>query len=355
MADIPYLMFNLHCHRYGVAAIAVEEVFLLPEIYTTAQLPAPFVGVLNLRGRILPIADLSSWLGHPSQPYTLNDCLIVLVREGQQIGILANEVLGIEPMTPNQWATAPTTATDATTGTLVRTQFATLDGQLLSLLEVEELLLRLSDRLQPEALPPLPGWEPGAEGPAPIATLPMPATALVRTNSATEQTILQQRAASLRSPVQEDSTTGQLFFAIVQLRDEYFGLDVSIIDEFTDIRTPTHIPCAPPHIIGNMNLRGEILTLVDISHILNLPQGDRSQRRKAVVVRLDDVIAGIVVDDVFDVVMVSPTDLRPVPIAVRTAHDIYLRGIAPYHDRTMTVLDLPNILTQGELVVNETT
>lgn len=351
MSDKPYLIFKLHGQHYGIAAIAVEEVFLLPEIYTTAQLAAPFVGVMNLRGTILPIADLSPWLRHAPQPYSLNDSIIVLIGQGQHMGIIANQVLGIESLVANPWATPPTATLEQTTGLMVPTQFATLDETLFSLLEAEDLLAQLSDRLRPEALPPFDSLEPTPTPPTAIApTLPP----LQITADPAEQAILQQRAANLRSPLETGNTAEQLFLAVVQLRDEYFGLEVSVINEFTDIRTPTRIPCVPPHILGNMNLRGEILTLIDISHVLNLPPGDRSQRHKAVVVRLDDVVAGIVVDEVFDVVSINASDLRPVPIAVRTTHDLYLRGIAPYGDRTMTVLDLPNILHQGELVVNET-
>ena len=54
--------------------------------------------------------------------------------------------------------------------------------------------------------------------------------------------------------------------------------------EFTNITRVTPIPCTPPHIVGNLNLRGEILTLIDLSNFLQLNTALVNQRQKAMVV-----------------------------------------------------------------------
>jgi purine-binding chemotaxis protein CheW len=100
-----------------------------------------------------------------------------------------------------------------------------------------------------------------------------------------------------------------------------------------------------------MNLRGEIVTLVDIRGALNLTLPDVNEAAKAVVIQVDDIVAAIPVDRVFDVMYLHPSDLTAPPTAVNG--DEFLRGTAPYLGKMLSVIDLPNLLDRGGLVVNE--
>ncbi|MGA1602946.1 MAG: chemotaxis protein CheW [Prochlorothrix sp.] len=95
------------------------------------------------------------------------------------------------------------------------------------------------------------------------------------------------------------------------------------------------------------------MTLVDISGILNLPLTRSEQGNKAIVARLDQLVAGITVDSVFDVVYLRPADISPIPAAVHSLNDEYIRGVAPYQEQQMSILDLPKLLLSPELVVEE--
>lgn len=345
MQNDPYLLFKVYGKQYGLVATAVEEVFLLPAVQELAQLPAPFVGVITLRNKILPIADLSAFCEETPQPYTVNDSLIVINIHDQQVGLLVHDILGLTEIAPSQLSTTLSQRITPGSSTGVTMTLASVDANVIALIDAEALILRLASIFS-TVTQALANDQP-TNGEAPVKP------PLIRATPK-EQAILQQRADNLRSPLQTDSISGQLPFAVIKLQGEYFGLDSNLVEAFTDIRNPTPIPCTPAHIIGNVNLRGEILTLVDISHMLNLPMGDPTTRQVAVVVRVRDLVVGITVDDVLDVVYINPSDICPVPIAVRTMHDSYLRGVTSYQHHAMTVLDLPHILTQGELVVNET-
>jgi purine-binding chemotaxis protein CheW len=168
-----------------------------------------------------------------------------------------------------------------------------------------------------------------------------------------EQLIFRQRAETLIGGAATDDATDLLPLAVVGLQGEYFSLGLEAVHEFTDVQKITPIPCCPPHIIGNVNLRGEILTLIDISRVLNLPTNQIGIKPKAIVVHLDHVVVGITVDEVLDVVYVHPTAIKPVPAAVAATHDEYLQGIVPFQDKTMSILDLPKILLKGNLIVDE--
>ncbi len=101
-----------------------------------------------------------------------------------------------------------------------------------------------------------------------------------------------------------------------------------------------------------MNLRGEIVTLVDIRSALKMPV-TASNTAKAVVIQVDRVVAGLPVDEVFDVMYLRTSDVKPVPAAIHSSSDEFIRGTAAYLEKMLSILDLTKILTKGELVVNE--
>ena len=94
------------------------------------------------------------------------------------------------------------------------------------------------------------------------------------------------------------------------------------------------------------------MTLVDIRQALNLPSA-ADKVSKAIVIRVDDVVAGLPVDEVFDVMYLRPQDLTPVPAAVNSSSDEYLSGTTPYSEKMLSILDLPKIISKGELAVND--
>jgi len=128
-------------------------------------------------------------------------------------------------------------------------------------------------------------------------------------------------------------------------------LDLSIVREFTKIEKITPIPCCPGHILGNMNLRGEILTLIDISQPLNLTTKSTKNAKNAVVIEVNEVVAGIAVEEVFDVVDLRPEKLKQIPAAMDSNIALYLKGLAEYLGKTLNLVDLPKLIAQGAITV----
>jgi purine-binding chemotaxis protein CheW len=166
--------------------------------------------------------------------------------------------------------------------------------------------------------------------------------------------IFRQRADSLKPQTESINTTDELIsLAVIGLENKLFGLDLRLVRGFTDITNLTPIPCCPNHIVGNMNLRGEIVTLVDIRKALNLSTATVTIGGQAVVVQVDDIVAGLPVERVLELVSVNATELTPLPPPLSDFSEQYLQGIVFSEDKAMRVLDLPKLFTQGGLVVND--
>lgn len=345
MENKPYLIFSLHDLQYGIDALLVQEIFYISELITIVEAPKDIVGVLNLRGKIIPIMHLSLRLGNQLKECHLSDSVIVLNYDGLQIGVIVNNVKKVENVSKIL------IESDLNYGRVkdINSRFvagiAKTNSDTVVLLNHHNLLR------DPEAVEALIG-----EG-----NQDLDDSSLINNFYATccpsatpkDKVIFRERADNLRQLANDDSSTELNPLAIIGLNNEYFGIDLKLIQEFTTIRNIAPIPCCPSHIVGNMNLRGEILTLVDIRSVLNMPLSKTRDGVKAIVVNIDDLMAGFLVDEVFDVMYLHPSEVTSLPVAVNSNNQDYLRGTVAYAGNMLTILDLPKLLTNKLLVVNE--
>lgn len=348
-----YLIFSLNSSLYGVDALSVQEIFFLPELTPVHHYPQDIVGVLNLRGEFLPIADLNIRLGYRAQEYCLTDSVIVIELCGLRIGIIVNEVREVHNLDAHAIAGEGYGREAGAKGGLV-TQLANIGSDIVMLLNPETLLrgTALVEALTGAiANPPL-ADESDTQPPEFVLTQQR----LFCPNATTEErTIFRRRAANLMVAVQSEQSSGLMSLAVIGLNGEYFALDLEFVREFIDIRIVKPIPCCPPHIIGNMNIRGEIVTLVDIRGVITLMMSAPSTASKAMIVNIKDIVAGVMVDEVFDVMYLNPSEIMPVPTAVNSLNkDVkFLRGTAWYGDKVMAILDMQKIISEGGLIVDE--
>jgi purine-binding chemotaxis protein CheW len=327
-----HLVFYLGDTCYGLAAAAVREIFLLPALTAAIEASPAVAGVLNLRGQLLPVLHLDRSLGLPPQPNRIDQAVVLVGGEGQPYGLIVDRIQGVEAIATGDLTThrdAPYLAGIDSPLTAGLAQYA---GQVMTL-------------INPLALA-------GDTGARPAAAIGAASPFMAQFDAA-EQRVLGDRAAGLAQPLNTESGAEQSALAVVSLAGERFALALGAVHEFANVTQVTPIPCCPSHIVGNMNLRGEILTLVDVREFLNLSATPRAAAPKAVVLRLGDLVAGIVVDEVFDVVYVAPTDVAAMPTALNSRDAPYLRGVARYRDSMMSLIDLPTLFTQPELVVDQ--
>jgi purine-binding chemotaxis protein CheW len=373
IGDKPYLIFDLHGLLYGVNALLVQEIFLLPELTPVVEAPHDVVGIINLRGKILPVIDLYLRLGHQPQAYCLSHSVIVLEWQGVRIGMIVNQVHEVKNIDPESVEGEITYGQNNQIHSGLIAGVTKVNTDVIVLLNHERLLRHtqplaasLSDISENTLIPEQNGKElngqftESSQAFAQSSPLSSFQIGFCPTATPQEKAVFRERMQNLIRPIDSWDASGLIPLAVVGLNGEYFGLDLEFVHEFTNIHNLTPIPCCPPHIIGNMNLRGEIVTLIDIRSALNMSTDIDPKRStgadiaaKAMVVHVNDLIVGVKVDQVFDVMYLRPSDVMPVPIAVRLGSDEYLRGTAPYDGKMLSLLNLPKILLQEDWIVNQ--
>ncbi len=352
MKTQPYLIFNLHDVQYGIEANLVKEIFLLPELIPIAEAPIDIVGILNLREKLVPVMHLDLRLGNSFTRCQLTDSIIVLNWDNLQIGVIVNTVHEVKEIASEIIEQEIDYGRTKNINPAFISGMAKIDDSAIILLN-PEALIRQPDQVK-NLVEEVEQLE-DSESQDKVKVLSNFYDLCCPNATPEERAIFRRRADNLRQANLETITdiTEQLPLAIISLNGEYFGLDLDTVREFINICNVTSIPCCPQHILGNINLRGEIVTLVDIRSSLNLPIKTDKNTSKAVVIEVDEVVAGLPVDEVFDVMYLPQSKINPVPMAVESSSHEYLRGTAAYADKMLTILDLPKIITQGNLEVNE--
>ena len=338
----PYLIFSLHDTRYAIAANRVTEIFLLPELTSVAEAPPDVVGLLNLHSKFVPVMHLDLRFGHKFDRCSLTDSVIIVESRGLQVGVIVHQVETVNDIDDRYIQVDLSYGREREINQAFIEGVINLDDEIILLLNVDNLVRH------PNALETL--VEDSATSETELTKNNFCDRYFTDASSHTKE-ILHQRAVNLKEVVDDAAATKSISIAVFSINGSYFGFDLDIVREFVKIDRVTTIPCCPPHIVGNMNLRGEVLTLVDISQPLNLKAIDRQKPTKAVVFEVDDIVAGIVVEEVFDVVDFRPESIQPVPVATNSNTATYFKGMTNYQDRLLSVIDLPRLLASGVMTV----
>jgi purine-binding chemotaxis protein CheW len=124
------------------------------------------------------------------------------------------------------------------------------------------------------------------------------------------------------------------------------GIDVRRVQEVLKHDQMTPVPLAPPEVRGLINLRGQIVTAIDLRHQLGL--GVDGQLTASVVVRAGDEAVSLLVEEVGDVVEPSPDDYEPVPAAVPARVRDVVTGTFKLAGMLLLVLDPDRVITRLE-------
>ena len=126
---------------------------------------------------------------------------------------------------------------------------------------------------------------------------------------------------------------------------QYFGLDVLRVQEIVRHQTLTRVPLAHPMVRGLMNLRGQIVTAIDLRKRLDLPGSGESYEPINVVVQTDDGAVSLLVDEIGDVMEVSEEQFERPPETLQGLTRDLILGAYKLADRLLVILDPDLVVT----------
>lgn len=119
----------------------------------------------------------------------------------------------------------------------------------------------------------------------------------------------------------------------------FFGVEVLKVQEVIRYQEMTRVPLAPAVVKGLINLRGQIVTAIDLRRSLGLSDRSDEQRPMNVVVRTDEGVVSLLVDDIGDVVNVDQDSFERPPETLHGAARELINGVYKLKDRLLLVMD----------------
>jgi len=144
--------------------------------------------------------------------------------------------------------------------------------------------------------------------------------------------------------------TAQHRFCTFFVAGQRFGLPVSIVREILRSQAQTPVPSADPVITGLINLRGEIVTAVDLRRRLGFPPADAQQRENEmnVVVRIADEVVSLTVDGVGEVIELRPDRFEDPPATVSDTVREMIEAVYQLDEGLVQILSAPTLLPVRE-------
>ena len=131
-----------------------------------------------------------------------------------------------------------------------------------------------------------------------------------------------------------------------KLADQEYSLDIMSVREIRGWTRTTPLPHAPSYMKGVINLRGTVLPVMDLAQRLGLAPREHTDRNVIIVVNHEDVMTGLLVDAVSDIIALTLDDLQPPPDMQAATGPSVVSALTLIDERMIRVLDLSTIVAQ---------
>ena len=130
---------------------------------------------------------------------------------------------------------------------------------------------------------------------------------------------------------------------------ETFGVPIGLVHEIVRVPDITAVPDAPEYIEGVINLRGKIVSVVDLRKRFGEAKIESSRKNRILVAEIDNKMVGLIVDAASEVIRLPQSEIEAPPEVFGESEVKYVTGVGKFNGRLVILVDLTKILQKGEL------
>ena len=310
-----FVTFLIAGEVFAINMAPVQEIIRFPEIVKVPKSPPSLMGLANLRGKVLPIINLRKVFGLEEK--TIDESTRVIVIDlGQTLGFLVDNVSSVIDVDETKIETS------SEIKSIVKSDF--LKGvikdiakfKMVMILDIEKVIEReFSEILQ---------------------------------GSSKEYEI-----TSKEQSTEEEILTDERQLVSFTVSDEEYAIPIENIQEIVQI--PEHItkvPNSEQSILGIMNLRDKILPLASLRRLFGFPEEQLTEQSRIVVLSMENLSVGIVVDSVKEVLRVPESVIEPVPsIILKDDKDFEITEICRLNEgkRLVSIISVSNLFKRKDI------
>ena len=140
----------------------------------------------------------------------------------------------------------------------------------------------------------------------------------------------------------------ELQLVAFEMGNETYGVDISCVNEIIRMQEITRVPRTPEFVEGVINLRGRVIPVIDLRKRFGLEQIEETQNSRIIVVEVDNVTVGMIVDAVSEVLRLSTEQIDPPPPIFAGIDTDFIKGIGKMENGLIIILDLNQVLYKRE-------
>ena len=283
-----FVTFILADEVFAVDMTPVQEIIRVPEVVRVPLAPCTLDGLANLRGKVLPIISLRRIFGFEDKPH--DDASRALVIDlGQALGFVVDKVasvVGVElAQIDDVTAISSTVNTDLLSGMI-----KDVGGHaMIMVLNFQKLIAQEFTEI----------------------------AAISKTAH------LNAGLTSALTSAEEDLDSDELQLVSFDVAGQEYAIAIEDVQEIVQVpEQMIHVPHTEAYVLGVMTLRNRLLPLVSLRRMFGLPAQNTDERSRIVVVALEGVSVGIVMDNVNEVLRVAKTEVDPMPSLLAREGDL---------------------------------
>lgn len=133
-----------------------------------------------------------------------------------------------------------------------------------------------------------------------------------------------------------------------KLEGETYGINVMQVQEVLRYTEIAPVPGAPEYVLGIINLRGNVVTVIDTRHRFGLNTAEVSENTRVVIIEADQHVVGIMVDAVAEVVYLNQSEIDNAPNVGNDETSKFIQGVCNKNDELLILIDLNNMLSDED-------
>jgi len=130
-----------------------------------------------------------------------------------------------------------------------------------------------------------------------------------------------------------------------RLAEEIYGINVMQVQEVLRMTEIAPVPGAPGCVIGIINLRGNVVTVVDARELFGLVRNDSTDQTRIMIVEINKLIVGLLVDSVAEVVNIQNSEIDSAPSIGNDDNSRYIQGVYSKNGEILILVDLNRLMT----------
>ncbi|MEA1974980.1 MAG: chemotaxis protein CheW [Bacillota bacterium] len=138
-------------------------------------------------------------------------------------------------------------------------------------------------------------------------------------------------------------------YIVIELGDQEFALEILNVGSINEYQKITLLPNAPSYIEGVIDLRGDIIPIINLSERFNIESKKMLKEKRIIVIEIEEKLIGFLVDEASQAIAVDSADVKPTPDIIRNIDGDYIKGVCKLSDKILLLIDFAKILDHNQI------